>query len=570
MTRRFDRLRYHVADDPDAEGWPRPADTFRGIAPGESGVEARRFTSAEAAARFYLAEKLAEEDRPAFRSAAPPDRPERVPDLAVQTAREMPATGTTLVRFQQTHEQIPVFGGQAVVELDDSKGLVAMDVRLGEVIDVPSRPTLTAEDAVARVAEAAGTELDATALPIAELAFFQDDQTGTWHLAWHLHDVPAELPEARRGDATTGHRLDPSPRDAQPLVDYLVDAHDGTILYYYGATPTAAIPVKLRGTDENGKLQDRIWGDKLSNAYAMQDPVRNIRTFDLGLGDIQGAVLPPNTISTSAPDLGSQFKAAVSAHANATRVHDFYNSVLHRDGIDDQDMDLVSVINCFYSMHGPGPVWRNAVWWRKRMWYGQIREPDGSLVSMARFLDIIAHELTHGVIDWSCKLVYRDQSGALNESFADIFGGIIKNWYEAPSPLDVSTWNWEMGPGLGDGGLPLRDLSDPARTGDPAHMDDFLHTSADFGGVHTNSNIHNKAVHLLLTATTATGEPVLGPEDWAVLLYHTLVRLPALAAFIDVPPALRDVTKTYLSGSTQQQQAVFTAIDDAYQKVGIA
>ena len=55
-----------------------------------------------------------------------------------------------------------------------------------------------------------------------------------------------------------------------------------------------------------------------------------------------------------------------------------------------------------------------------------------------------------------------------------------------------------------------------------------------------------------------------------MLLYHTLVRLPVLAAFIDVPPAARDVTKTYLSGSTQQQQAVFTAIDDAYQKVGIA
>ena len=378
----------------------------------------------------------------------------------------------------------------------------------------------------------------------------------------------AQLPEARSSDATSGHRLDLSPRDAHPLVDYLVDAHDGTILYYYGTAPTA-IPVKLRGADENGDLQEKIWGNKLASSYALQDPVRNILTFDLGLADLASAALPPDTISSASPDLGDEFKAAVSAHANATRVHDFYNSVLHRDGIDDQDMDLVSIINCFYGQHGPGPEWCNAMWWKRRMWYGQIRDKNGNLVSMARFLDIIAHELTHGVIDSSSKLVYRDQSGALNESFADIFGIIIKNWYEAPSREDVSTWNWEVGPGLGDGGLPLRDLRDPVRTSDPAHMKDFLHTTHDNGGVHANSNIHNKAIHLTLLARTEGGKPVLGPEDWAVLLYLTLVRLPMLAKFADIPVALGDVTKTYLSGSVGQQRNVLSAIDRAYKQVGI-
>ena len=86
--------------------------------------------------------------------------------------------------------------------------------------------------------------------------------------------------------------------------------------------------------------------------------------------------------------------------------------------------------------------------------------------------EVIAHELTHGVTEKSSQLVYRDQSGALNESFSDIFGIIIKNWWEAPIRDDVDTWDWELGPGLGQDG-PLRDLSDPTRTGKPDHMDAY-------------------------------------------------------------------------------------------------
>jgi Zn-dependent metalloprotease len=572
MTRRFSRLRYHVTDDPVAQGHiGRPDDAFRSTAPSapESGGGAPAFTSVESAARFYLSERLADEDGPAFQATFAPQRPELVPDLDMRTARDIPATGTTLVRFAQTHRRIPVFGGEALVELDADKSLVAIDARLGDVAGAPGRPAVTVPEALAAVGEATGTSLDVDAVAPPDLTYYQDDETGTWHLAWHLREIPAAPPETRTGTGPAGHRLDRSPRDLRPLVDYLVDAHDGTILYYYASAPTVAIPTKLKGFDENDTLQDGIWGDKLPDAYAIQDRLRNVRTFDLGLGDIDSAVVPSATIAAPTPDLGRTFTAAVSAHANATRVHDFYSGVLHRNGIDDLGMDLDSVINCFYSGHGPGPEWRNAVWFNKRMWYGQIRNEAGKLVSMARYLDVIAHELTHGVIETSSKLVYRGESGALNESFADIFGIVIKNWYEASTPADVTTWNWELGPGLGGRGLPLRDLSDPARTGDPAHMRDFVSTRQDFGGVHTNSGINNKAAHLLLTARTADGRPVLDARDWAVLLYLTLVRLPALATFADVPLALRDVAKVYLSGSAEPQERALAAIDDAYRRVGV-
>jgi Zn-dependent metalloprotease len=105
--------------------------------------------------------------------------------------------------------------------------------------------------------------------------------------------------------------------------------------------------------------------------------------------------------------------------------------------------------------------------------------------------------------------------------------------------------------------------------GQPAHMRDFVHTTADNGGVHINSGIPNKAAHLLFTATTAQGTPVLDARDWVVLLYLAMVRLSRLALFTDVPVALRDVAKVYLAGSPKQLDPVLAAIESAYSAVGI-
>jgi hypothetical protein len=106
------------------------------------------------------------------------------------------------------------------------------------------------------------------------------------------------------------------------------------------------------------------------------------------------------------------------------------------------------------------------------MWYGQINR-GGRLVSLSRYLDVIGHELTHGVIETSSNLVYATQSGALNESFADIAGVIISNWYTASDRHDVTTWDWEIEAGLRSDGRPLRDFSNPSRLGHPQHMDQF-------------------------------------------------------------------------------------------------
>jgi Zn-dependent metalloprotease len=242
--------------------------------------------------------------------------------------------------------------------------------------------------------------------------------------------------------------------------------------------------------------------------------------------------------------------------------------VLGRHGIDDRGMELVSVVNCTYARAQDPPEWHNAVWYDNRMWYGRVKEPDGVLRSFARFLDIIAHELTHGVTEHTANLVYRDQSGALNESLSDIFGVVINNWYSVGPDSDTRGWSWEIGPGLGENGKPLRDMSDPARTGDPGHMNQYLVTRQDNGGVHTNSNIHNHAAYRVLTACAGGGSPAMRPSDVAVLYYLALQRLGKLDGFPEMRRSLVSVAKSYFGNPTERARMV-RHIEAAYDTVGI-
>ncbi|WP_148668475.1 M4 family metallopeptidase, partial [Streptomyces sp. WAC05950] len=456
---------------------------------------------------------------------------------------------------------------EALVEIDEDQRLVSMDCRLGEVSGVGSVPELSGTDALERVRQATGSTVSAEDLPPATLAYVE--QGDGWHLAWHLREVPAQLPAMRREPGDRGHGLGRSPREDFPLTGYLVDAYTGEILRSYGMTPTVMVPTRLEGEDEVS-VHHRFHGSQQNGSFLLDDRWRQIATYDLAFADLaQAAALPASAIGSSQADFGTDHRAGVSAHVNAERVARFYRDQLYRNGIDDAEMDLTSAVNCIYSVDGPGPEWVNAVWWKGRMWYGQV-SVDARLVSLARHLDVIAHELTHGVIETSSNLVYQDQSGALNESLADTMGIIIANWYQAPDRDDVLTWTWELGVGLGSNGLPLRDMSDPSRTGDPSHMSQYLHTTTDNGGVHSNSNIHNKAMHHLLTSVDAAGAPVLTVEEWALLVYLAFVRLLRLSGFADMRQALRDVTKTYLAGNTAARTGALAAVDDAYQSVGIA
>lgn len=563
------RLRYHVADDPDVQGTSREAVTFRGQGRHDD-MATGSFGSDEAAARYFLEQLLLRDGRPVMRSAAAPDRGLDMDQLALTGTNQLPATDSRIVRFAQHYQDIPIFGAEALVELDNQRALISADVRVANLLDVGTAPTIEQPEAIQHVARYTDTELSERTLPRSTLEFLYEAATDRWHLTWHIREVPALPREARADvtDARSSHRIGARFRASRERADYLVDAHTGEVLYYYGTNPTIAIPSKCNGFDEDGDLVE-FYGAKVSEGFYLHDPLRRVRTFDLELGDIDDAAVPTDPVANSSATFGNEYRAAVTAHRHGGLVQDFYKRVLQRDGIDDHGMELESFVNCSRADDQPPPEWINACWWNKRMWYGQARDGTGRLVSLARFLDIIAHELTHGVIESTSAVVYRDQSGALNESFADTFGVIIANWYRISVPENVCTWDWRIGAGLGVHGSPLRDYANPSSLGDPAHMDNYWWTKQDLGGVHANSNIHNKAVHAMLTSVGSDGNAVLSVEEWTVILYMTLLHLPQIAQFGDARQKVIDVVRIYLAGDPQRMAAAEAAAAAAYDSVGI-
>ncbi|MGC1851998.1 MAG: M4 family metallopeptidase [Solirubrobacterales bacterium] len=586
---RLERFHFHVAEQPEVEFESPPsfggarAQSLGGFDGEEAGAgvgfEAAAeaefepveppFVTDEAAARHFLSEVLTEEDTPTMLEITAPERPEVVPDLRLARVQERPETGSRLVRFNQTKESIPVFGGHAVCELTADRGLVSASGEVGSVGDVSTIATVSQADALTALAKDLGVELNAIdgGQPPEQQLFPSEESK--WHLVWLFRNVPV-APQDFEADPH-GHGLGRSPRDVEPRFDYLVDAHEGTVVYSYPAAPTL-MPTFGSGESEDDLPVEFFWQAADDGVFELRDTTRKIVTYDHELRDIDNHTLN-GPIRGNSVNVGGAMKAAVSAHSNASIVDDFYRGVLKRNGIDNKGMELVNVINCTYEKGQetvPG-VWHNAVWWQGRMWYGQAPDGNGVTRSYSRHLDVIAHELTHGVTSSTAGLVYRDQSGALNESYSDIFGVIVKNWDRTKPATggDVSEWDWQLGSALGAAGKPLRDLSNPAATGDPAHMSEYLQTTRDSGGVHTNSNIHNKAAHNVLTATEADGSRTFTPYHGALLFYLGLEELGRLSNFHDSLTAVVNAANSLWKGDPQVRDVRVAAIRDSFSKVGI-
>lgn len=199
------------------------------------------------------------------------------------------------------------------------------------------------------------------------------------------------------------------------------------------------------------------------------------------------------------------------AYAGAETTWKFYNQIFQRFSVDNDGLTLVSSVH--YRRN-----YNNAVWNGQQMAYG-----DGDGVIFDRFtksLDVIGHELTHGVTQYTAGLQYQGQSGALNEHFSDVFGILVKQW--SRNRTDPKTAGWLIGEGLfmpSINGKALRSMSDPGTAYDdrasglgtdpqPAHMRDYKELpntdEGDHGGVHINSGIPNRAFYL---AATTIGKP---------------------------------------------------------------
>jgi Zn-dependent metalloprotease len=207
----------------------------------------------------------------------------------------------------------------------------------------------------------------------------------------------------------------------------------------------------------------------------------------------KGYSLPGKLLS--ATDIAKD-QIAKNVRSGVKNTWDFYFNIFKRNSIDNEGMVLVNSIHY-------GKKYKNAMWNGRQMVYG-----DGDKVVFDSFtvdIDIIGHELAHGVTQYTANLKYENQSGALNESFSDVFGIMIKQY---ALKQDVNKSNWLIGENIMLGKeYALRSMIAPGTAfinhpqwGDdpqPATMNKFVkmrnNAKGDWGGVHYNSGIPNFA-----------------------------------------------------------------------------
>ena len=506
-------------------------------------------TDPETAARHHLEAALASKDIKAFNR---PKTGKVESDFKTINVEAVPLAGTTAVKFRQTLNKIPIYGSLVTVDLDENQNCLGISSALGAPTDISPIAKASPADAVAVAAKEAGTPAkDVKATPT--LYYYYDQRRSKWFLAYIIEDVPLK----KRAGAIDAVRK-----------DYVVDAHGGKLIAALPRTPTMAA---VQDTVRDGLSMNRtIAVEKVGSRRELRDTALNVTTYDFAFKDptAQPQLLPGSIFKLPPPPWAVD---AVSAHANAEEVARFLRSVVKRNNIDGNGGEMVSSVNCWDRSEGTTPAkqWKNAYWNGTQMVYGQLKSTSG-FFSLANMFEVVGHEMFHGVTDRTSRLEYQLQSGALNESYSDIFGIIIAN-----RPKPIAQWKWEIGVGFNGPGTALRDLSDPTKHGQPKLMSGFRSVTTpsranDYGFVHNNSGIHNFAAYRVITAKTG-GNYVFAPDDVAALFYLALtVYLSRTSGFSDSRRAAVQAARTLFRNDPQAMlDAKVKAVEDGYTAAGI-
>ena len=342
---------------------------------------------------------------------------------------------TKHLRFVQEVHGMEVEGAALFLHTDDLGEVIGIN---GELVDgetVPSEPTLDATVSIkAALKEALVPEVAHDQCGEPTLAVVRGIEDGEAYLAWTCtvwYDTVDE--------------------------DGVVSPHSDKIF--------------ARATGEPGLIQSH------PEIYGASPSVQTYNCNNLSENTIfQGATC--NTLISSSPSkINTADAAATAAHNHAIDTYDYYSSKFGRNSIDANGMTLRSSVHV-------GTNYVNAFWYRDQMWYGDGRAGTSKALSLG--LDVVAHELTHGVTAKTSGLIYQNESGALNEALSDIMAAFVE---QANGADDRSTWL--VGEDIWEIAEALRSMCDPAALGDYDYYPTRYTGTADNGGVHWNSGIAN-------------------------------------------------------------------------------
>lgn len=395
----------------------------------------------------------------------------REPDREFRVVRDMTDDlATSHVRLAQEVSGVPVRGGEVDFHFDRDGALRSVDsAYMPAAASVKTTPTIDAARAVhiARAAlESVHTRLTLDEEPAAALAIVMHESE-----ARLVYEIECR---AQSADALVSRRL-------------WIDAHDGHVLRQFDLLQTVA----GSGLGVVGDRKAPLQVTQANTTYQLVDATRSaagIRTYTAAQAQtLPGTLITSNDVATwdaVSPGTG----AGVDAHYFAGMVYDYYKTRHNRDGVDGRGAGITSTVHY-------GARYNNAFWDGRQMAYG-----DGDGTNFRAFsgaVDVIAHELTHAVTQFTSQLAYQDQSGALNEAVSDIFAAFVEHSVKPDAKNNVL-----IAEGIALGTAGTRDLAHPRNGNQPAHMNQFLQTTQDNGGVHTNSGIVNNAWYLMTLGGT--------------------------------------------------------------------
>lgn len=402
-----------------------------------------------------------------------------VSDLStVQTTKDGKQSS---VRFQQKHDGVPVFGAEYAVQTQAADGGQQVTSATGTLytdLTVSTTPAVSEATAKQRMFTLDGrlSGVQGARTEAHGLSVLPDARGG--RLAWHF--------------TVTGGKANGSPVRQEVYVDARVG---GIALSYNNIDAADASPAEGTGVRVDGGEAKLDVNKESDGSYTLVDSTRamypqtggQIRTYDAQRKDYSlvagGPVTEDIPLGTSASDRfdgANTTSGAVDAHLNAAKVYEYYKDQIGRDGVDGKGGTIYSVVNVAAS----GKDYANAFWDGSKMVYGHM---DGVPLSVG--LDVVGHEMTHGVTEHSAGLVYLNQSGALNEAISDYFGNAMETADKGIAMSDPTSGL--IGEYLCNGTKPLeecalRDLND----GRNAQTDyDPITLDFDNGGVHYNSTI---------------------------------------------------------------------------------
>ena len=402
--------------------------------------------------------------------------------------------GRSVVHFQQVHDDVPVFGGELKVQLTDANELLSANGEVLLSVSLDTNPDVGAAEARETAPDKIAKDREPNA---ADLDITQPE-------LWIYDPTLLGGPGPRVPRLVWRTEVTPSGLDHfNELV--LVDARRGGVAFSFNQIHEA----------------------------------KNRQTYDWANGDIGGGILACDESNPCTDPMGYDEDVRL-AHRFAGETYDFYAANHGRDSIDNAGMMLVSHAN-YCDPYNLCPL-QNAFWDGAQMVYG-----DGWAVD-----DVVGHELTHGVTQHESGLIYYRQSGAINESFSDVWGEFVDLTNGVGT--DTATTRWQLAedvPYLGA----IRDMEDPSVFGDPDRTQSPLYYTreSDNGGVHKNSGVNNKAAYLMTDGATFNGYTVtgLGIQKVASIYYEVQANLLTSASdYQDLYAALQQACANLTGGAS--------------------